>query len=33
MSQDANSIRKLLPTFIISPGTQVVLRVDKALPG
>ncbi len=27
------SFRHLLPTFIISPGTQVVLKVDKGLPG
>ena len=33
MTSDANSIRKLLPTFIISPGTQVVLKVAKPLPG
>jgi uncharacterized protein len=28
---DADSFRKLLPTFIIPPGTHVVLRVDKPL--
>jgi predicted nucleotidyltransferase len=32
MAEDAHSFRKLLPTFIIPPGTQVVLRVDKPLP-
>ena len=30
---DDKSFRHLLPTFLISPGTQVVLRVDKHLPG
>lgn len=29
MSPDEHSLRKLLPTFIISPGTQVVLKVSK----
>ncbi|MFO0970544.1 MAG: hypothetical protein U0793_33790 [Gemmataceae bacterium] len=29
---DHPSFRHLLPTFIISPGTQVVLKVDKPLP-
>lgn len=33
MPSDAHSFRKLLPTFLIPPGTQVVLRVDKPLPG
>ena len=33
MTRDEYSFRKLLPTFIISPGTQVVLRVAKSLPG
>lgn len=30
---DEHSFRKLLPTFIISAGTQVVLKVAKPLPG
>src|SRR4051812_9067957 len=30
---EEKSFRHLLPTFLISPGTQVVLRVDKHLPG
>lgn len=29
MPTDARCFRHLLPTFIISPGTQVVLKVDK----
>jgi hypothetical protein len=29
MSADEHSLRKLLPTFIIPPGTQVVLKVAK----
>jgi predicted nucleotidyltransferase len=29
---DERSFRQLLPTFIISPGTQVVLRSDRVLP-
>jgi predicted nucleotidyltransferase len=32
MAFDEHSFRHLLPTFLISPGTQVVLRVDKPLP-
>ena len=32
MAQEAHSFRHLLPTFLISPGTQVVLKVDKHLP-
>ncbi len=31
MAFDEHSFRHLLPTFLISPGTQVVLRVDKPL--
>ncbi|MBX9680397.1 MAG: nucleotidyltransferase domain-containing protein [Gemmataceae bacterium] len=31
MSSEDRSFRHLLPTFRISPGTQVVLRVDKIL--
>ncbi len=30
---EEKSFRHLLPTFLISPGTQVVLKVDKPLPG
>jgi predicted nucleotidyltransferase len=29
---EEHSFRHLLPTFLISPGTQVVLKVDKLLP-
>jgi uncharacterized protein len=29
MSPDEHSLRKLLPTFLIAPGTQVVLKVAK----
>ncbi len=32
MSTDEHSIRKLQPDFVISPGTQVVVKVAKALP-
>jgi len=32
MALEEHSFRHLLPTFIISPGTQVVLKVDKPLP-
>lgn len=32
MSQDQHSFRKLLPGFVIPAGTQVVLKVAKALP-
>jgi len=32
MSADTPSIRKLQPEFVISPGTQVVVKVAKALP-
>lgn len=32
MALEEHSFRHLLPTFIISAGTQVVLKVDKALP-
>ena len=32
MSQDQHSFRKLLPGFVISAGTQVVLKMAKALP-
>jgi predicted nucleotidyltransferase len=32
MVLEEHSFRHLLPTFIISAGTQVVLKVDKALP-
>lgn len=32
MTFDEHSFRKLLPTFIISTGTQVVLKVAKSLP-
>ncbi len=31
MSQDQHSFRKLLPGFVISAGTQVVLKVAKTL--
>src|SRR5690349_14259294 len=31
MAPEERSFRHLLPTFIISPGTQVVLSVDKPL--
>jgi len=31
MALEEHSFRHLLPTFIISPGTQVVLKVDKPL--
>jgi len=33
MSADTPSIRRLQPEFVISPGTQVVVKVAKALPG
>ena len=33
MSPDEHSLRKLMPSFVISAGTQVVLKVAKALPG
>jgi hypothetical protein len=33
MSADTPSIRKLQTEFVISPGTQVVVKVAKALPG
>lgn len=32
MAREERSFRHLLPSFIISPGTQVVLKVDKPLP-
>lgn len=32
MALEEHSFRHLLPTFIISPGTQVVLKVDRPLP-
>jgi hypothetical protein len=32
MALEEHSFRHLLPTFLISPGTQVVLKVDKSLP-
>ena len=32
MASEEHSFRHLLPTFIVSPGTQVVLKVDKPLP-
>jgi len=32
MSQDQHSFRKLLPGFVIPAGTQVVLKLAKALP-
>ena len=32
MALEEHSFRHLLPTFLISPGTQVVLQVDKSLP-
>jgi predicted nucleotidyltransferase len=32
MAPDEHSMCHLLPTFLISPGTQVVLKVDKPLP-
>jgi predicted nucleotidyltransferase len=32
MALEEHSFRHLLPTFLISPGTQVVLKVDKLLP-
>jgi predicted nucleotidyltransferase len=32
MALEEHSFRHLLPTFLISPGTQVVLQVDKPLP-
>ncbi len=32
MAADSRSIRQLLPTFVISAGTQVVLKVAKAAP-
>src|SRR5437588_7295987 len=32
MALEEHSFRHLLPTFMISPGTQVVLKTDKALP-
>ena len=32
MTLEDHSFRHLLPTFHISPGTQVVLKVDKPLP-
>jgi predicted nucleotidyltransferase len=32
MALEEHSFRHLLPTFLIPPGTQVVLRVDKTLP-
>jgi predicted nucleotidyltransferase len=32
MALEEHSFQHLLPTFIISPGTQVVLQVDKSLP-
>ncbi|MFO0877989.1 MAG: nucleotidyltransferase domain-containing protein [Gemmataceae bacterium] len=33
MTPENHSFRHLLPTFRISPGTQVVLKVDHPLPG
>ena len=33
MALEEHSFRHLLPRFLISPGTQVVLKADKALPG
>jgi uncharacterized protein len=33
MSQHSHSLRKLQSDFVISPGTQVVVKVAKALPG
>ena len=33
MSPDEHSLRKLMPNFVISGGTQVVLKVAKSLPG
>ena len=33
MSPDEHSLRKLMPNFVISAGTQVVLKVAKGLPG
>jgi predicted nucleotidyltransferase len=33
MSDPQHSLRKLQPDFVISPGTQVVVKVAKALPG
>jgi len=33
MANDDHSLRKLQPDFVISPGTQVVVKVAKALPG
>jgi predicted nucleotidyltransferase len=33
MALEEHSFRHLLPTFLIPPGTQVVLKVDKPLPG
>lgn len=32
MALEEHSFRHLLPTFIILPGTQVVLKVEKPLP-
>ncbi len=32
MYRDYHSFRKLLPGFVISAGTQVVLKVAKVLP-
>jgi predicted nucleotidyltransferase len=32
MALEEHSFRHLLPTFLIPPGTQVVLKVDKPLP-
>ena len=32
MALEEHSFQHLLPTFLISPGTQVVLKVDKPLP-
>ena len=32
MSDAQHSLRKLQPDFVISPGTQVVVKVSKALP-
>lgn len=32
MALEEHSFRHLLPTFLISPGTQVVLKVDRSLP-
>jgi uncharacterized protein len=32
MARTEHSFRHLLPTFLISPGTQVVLKADKHLP-